>query len=66
MDISVVVASRPNRPPEQDLLTAVAADRLGYGEVWRFSASSSMINAQVCASSLASRFFLASLAQFVA
>ena len=45
MDISVMVASRPNRPPEQDLLTAVAADRLGYGEVWRFSASSSMINA---------------------
>jgi probable F420-dependent oxidoreductase len=34
MDISVVVASRPNRPPEHDLLTAVAADRLGYGEVW--------------------------------
>ena len=34
MDISVVVASRPNRPPEQDLLTAVVADRLGYGEVW--------------------------------
>jgi probable F420-dependent oxidoreductase len=34
MDLSVVVASRPNRPPEQDLLTAVVADRLGYGEVW--------------------------------
>jgi probable F420-dependent oxidoreductase len=34
MDISVVVASRPNRPPEQDLLMAVIADRLGYGEVW--------------------------------
>jgi len=34
MDISVVVASRPNRPPEQDLRTAVVADRLGYGEVW--------------------------------
>ncbi len=34
MDISVVVASRPNRPPQQDLLTAVVADRLGYGEVW--------------------------------
>jgi probable F420-dependent oxidoreductase len=34
MKISVVVASRPNRPPEQDLRTAVVADRLGYGEVW--------------------------------
>jgi probable F420-dependent oxidoreductase len=34
MDINVVVASRPNRPPEQDLLMAVIADRLGYGEVW--------------------------------
>ena len=34
MHISVVVASRPNRPPEHDLLTAVAADRLGYAEVW--------------------------------
>jgi probable F420-dependent oxidoreductase len=34
MDINVVVASRPNRPPEQDLLLAVIADRLGYGEVW--------------------------------
>jgi probable F420-dependent oxidoreductase len=34
MDISVVVASRPNRPPEEDLRTAVVADRLGYGEVW--------------------------------
>ena len=34
MDINVVVASRPNRPPEQDLLTAVVADRLGYAEVW--------------------------------
>jgi probable F420-dependent oxidoreductase len=34
MDINVAVASRPNRPPEQDLLMAVIADRLGYGEVW--------------------------------
>ncbi|MFL6087188.1 MAG: LLM class flavin-dependent oxidoreductase [Mycobacterium sp.] len=34
MEISVVVASRPNRPPEQDLSTAVVADRLGFGEVW--------------------------------
>ena len=34
MDLSVVVASRPNRPPEQDLLVAGVADRLGYGEVW--------------------------------
>jgi probable F420-dependent oxidoreductase len=34
MDPNVVVASRPNRPPEQDLLMAVIADRLGYGEVW--------------------------------
>jgi hypothetical protein len=31
MDINVVVASRPNRPPEQDLLKPVIADRLGYG-----------------------------------
>ena len=31
MDINVVVASRPNRPPEQDLLKPVNADRLGYG-----------------------------------
>ncbi|MEJ3653482.1 LLM class F420-dependent oxidoreductase [Actinomycetes bacterium KLBMP 9759] len=34
MDISVVVASRPDTPPEQDLATAVVADRLGYDEVW--------------------------------
>jgi probable F420-dependent oxidoreductase len=34
MDINVAVATRPNRPPEQDLLMAVIADRLGYGEVW--------------------------------
>jgi probable F420-dependent oxidoreductase len=34
MDINVAVATRPNRPPEQDLLIAVIADRLGYGEVW--------------------------------
>jgi probable F420-dependent oxidoreductase len=34
MDINVVVASRPNRPPDQDLRTAVVADRLGYEEVW--------------------------------
>jgi probable F420-dependent oxidoreductase len=34
MRLSVVVASRPNRPPEQDLHTAVVADRLGYGEIW--------------------------------
>lgn len=34
MELSVVVASRPNRPPEQDMRTAVVADRLGYGELW--------------------------------
>jgi len=33
MDINVVVASRPNRPPEQDLLKPVIADRLGYGRL---------------------------------
>jgi probable F420-dependent oxidoreductase len=34
VEISVVVASRPNRPPEEDLRVAETADRLGYGEVW--------------------------------
>jgi len=34
MKVTVVVASRPNRPPDEDLLTASAADRLGYPEVW--------------------------------
>lgn len=34
MHLSVVVASRPNRPPEQDLRAAVIADRLGYKEIW--------------------------------
>jgi probable F420-dependent oxidoreductase len=34
MDINVAVATRPDRPPEQDLLMAVIADRLGYEEVW--------------------------------
>jgi len=34
MDISVVVASRPNVPPEEELRTAALADRLGYPELW--------------------------------
>jgi probable F420-dependent oxidoreductase len=34
MDISVVVASRPNVCPDQELATAVLADRLGYRELW--------------------------------
>jgi probable F420-dependent oxidoreductase len=34
MKVTVVVASRPNRPPDEDLLTASNADRLGYPEVW--------------------------------
>jgi hypothetical protein len=31
MEISVAVAARPNVPPEEELRTAVLADRLGYG-----------------------------------
>jgi probable F420-dependent oxidoreductase len=34
MEISVAVAARPNVPPEEELRTAVLADRLGYGELW--------------------------------
>ena len=34
MDISVVVASRPNVAPEEELRTAVLADRLGYADLW--------------------------------
>jgi probable F420-dependent oxidoreductase len=34
VEISVVVASRPQRPPEEDMRTAVVADRLGYRELW--------------------------------
>lgn len=34
MEISVVVAARPNTPPEDELRTAVVADRLGYPELW--------------------------------
>lgn len=34
MELSVVVASRPNREPEEDLHVATVADRLGYDEVW--------------------------------
>ena len=32
--ISVAVAARPNVSPEDELRTAVLADRLGYGELW--------------------------------
>jgi probable F420-dependent oxidoreductase len=34
MEVSVVVAGRPGRPPDEDLHTAALADRLGYGELW--------------------------------
>jgi probable F420-dependent oxidoreductase len=34
MDISVVVASRPNVAPEGELRTAVLADQFGYHELW--------------------------------
>lgn len=34
VEISVVVASRPTRSPEESLRTAVVADRLRYGELW--------------------------------
>lgn len=34
VEISVVVASRPNRDPKECLRTAVTADRLGYNELW--------------------------------
>jgi len=34
MDISVVIAARPNVPPEAELRTAVLADRLGYRDLW--------------------------------
>lgn len=34
MDLSVVIAARPNVPPEEELRTAVLADRLGYRDLW--------------------------------
>ena len=34
MELSVVVASRPNVAPEQDVEVGVVADRLGFGELW--------------------------------
>ena len=34
MEISVVVSSRPERPPEEDLRTGAVADRLGFRELW--------------------------------
>lgn len=34
VDLSVVVASRPNRDPHECLRTAITADRLDYGEMW--------------------------------
>jgi probable F420-dependent oxidoreductase len=34
MELSVVVAGRPDRPAEEDLHTASLADRLGYRELW--------------------------------
>lgn len=34
MEISVVVASRPNVAPRDDLDVGVVADRLGFHELW--------------------------------
>jgi probable F420-dependent oxidoreductase len=34
MEISVAVGARPEVSPEDDLRTAMVADRLGYGELW--------------------------------
>ena len=34
MQISVAVAARPNVSAEEELRTAVLADRLGYSELW--------------------------------
>jgi len=34
MEITVVIASRPNVPPEEEMRTAVVADRLGYRDLW--------------------------------
>jgi probable F420-dependent oxidoreductase len=34
MEVSVAVGTRPEVPPEEELRTAVLADRLGYGELW--------------------------------
>jgi probable F420-dependent oxidoreductase len=34
MEISVAIAARPEVSPEDDLRTAMVADRLGYGELW--------------------------------
>ncbi|MQA98320.1 MAG: LLM class F420-dependent oxidoreductase [Streptosporangiales bacterium] len=34
MDLSVVIASRPNVPPDDELRTATLADRLGFADLW--------------------------------
>jgi probable F420-dependent oxidoreductase len=34
VEISVVVSSRPERAPEEDLRTGLVADRLGFRELW--------------------------------
>ncbi|GAA0920850.1 LLM class F420-dependent oxidoreductase [Pseudonocardia zijingensis] len=34
MEITVVIASRPEVPPDEELRTAVVADRLGYRDLW--------------------------------
>ncbi len=34
MELTVVIASRPDVPPEEELRTAVVADRLGYQDLW--------------------------------
>ena len=34
MEVSVAVSTRPGASPEEEMRTAVLADRLGYGELW--------------------------------
>jgi probable F420-dependent oxidoreductase len=34
VELTVVIASRPDVPPEEELRTAVLADRLGYRDLW--------------------------------
>jgi probable F420-dependent oxidoreductase len=34
METTVVIASRPDVPPEEEMRTAVVADRLGYRDLW--------------------------------
>ncbi|MHA6618398.1 LLM class F420-dependent oxidoreductase [Pseudonocardia sp. DLS-67] len=34
MELTVVIASRPDVPPDEEMRTAVVADRLGYRDLW--------------------------------